>query len=360
MVEREGSPKVKGLRAAMPQSVGQRESGWSYGFRHPIGFIPQRTLSGFPSAGHMGHGRMGAPAVPKPQHHTVKQNKMLHAKPPKMPRIPNPSMGPKGVRKMGHFKPNPSMKPKMRLASEAKEPPEGAYSRQNSHETKDWFKEKPIKAGGPGSGRHKEILTALGYKFKGKMGESTPGDLYQHPISHRQVLVHESGAWATQRGKQIDNGTKMERYYAQYHPARDDQAIVHNRLEANQSELYGPAISHMHIQPIDTFHPPSLVKRGKQDHVPTDDPGETSDKYLDKTKRDSEDTKEFRMKLLKRQAPGGSPALIPARTTLIPEHSGVYLPTSMMSAEKPRPNQRPVNWNRQTRQRVSYQRRGCM
>ena len=39
--------------------------------------------------------------------------------------------------------------------------------------------------------------------------------------------------------------------------------------------------------------------------------------FLDKTKRDSPDTQEFRMKLLKRSAPGGLPAQIPARTTLI-------------------------------------------
>jgi|HubBroStandDraft_5_1064220.scaffolds.fasta_scaffold11642_2 hypothetical protein len=88
-------------------------------------------------------------------------------------------------------------------------------------------------------------------------------------------------------------------------------------------------MGHAHIDPVVWFHPPSLLKRKSNEslRVPTDDPGETKDTFLDKTKRDSPDTAEFRNKLLKRSAPGGLPAQIPARTTLVSPHAGWYQPT---------------------------------
>jgi hypothetical protein len=88
-------------------------------------------------------------------------------------------------------------------------------------------------------------------------------------------------------------------------------------------------MGHVHMEPNVWFHPPSLQKRHSKEslRVPTDDPREDKDDFLDVTKRDSPDTQEFRMKLLKRSAPGGLPAQIPARTTLLSPHQGFYQPT---------------------------------
>jgi hypothetical protein len=71
-------------------------------------------------------------------------------------------------------------------------------------------------------------------------------------------------------------------------------------------------MAHSHIEPHTWFHPPSLKK---PQHVPTDDPGETDDRFLDVTKRHSKDTEEMRNKMLKRSIPGGQPPQIPVRTT---------------------------------------------
>lgn len=88
-------------------------------------------------------------------------------------------------------------------------------------------------------------------------------------------------------------------------------------------------MGHVHMEPNVWFHPPSLTKRNSKEslRIPTDDPGENNDKFMDKTQRDDPKTQEFRMKILKRSAPGGLPAQIPARTTLISPHSGTYMPT---------------------------------
>lgn len=88
-------------------------------------------------------------------------------------------------------------------------------------------------------------------------------------------------------------------------------------------------MGHAHIDPVVWFHPPSLTKRRSNEslRIPTDDPGETNDKFGDVTQRDDPKVKEMRMKLLKRSAPGGLPAQIPARTTLLAPHSGWYQPT---------------------------------
>ena len=69
------------------------------------------------------------------------------------------------------------------------------------------------------------------------------------------------------------------------------------------------------------FHPPSLKKAKR---VPTDDPGEKDDSLLDVTKR--KEAHKQRMQLLKRSPPGGLPALIPARTTLVSPTLSTYVP----------------------------------
>ena len=67
------------------------------------------------------------------------------------------------------------------------------------------------------------------------------------------------------------------------------------------------------------FHPPSL--RNPQ-RVPSDQPGETDDRFLDVTKR--KQARKDQLKRLKRSAPGGAPAMVPVRTTGVEPHSAVY------------------------------------
>jgi hypothetical protein len=90
-------------------------------------------------------------------------------------------------------------------------------------------------------------------------------------------------------------------------------------------------MGHAHIDPMLWFHPPSLAKRNSKEslRIPTDDPGETNDKFGDVTQRDDPKVNEMRMKLLKRSAPGGLPAQIPARTTLISPHQASYMPSGI-------------------------------
>lgn len=113
-------------------------------------------------------------------------------------------------------------------------------------------------------------------------------------------------------------------------------------------------MSHVHIDPKVWFHPPSLKNA---DYVPGDDPGETDDKFGDVTKRNSNDTQEFRMKLLKRSSPGPMES-VPVRTTLIAPNSGVYMPGQITGSGMLK--QRPAKVIGAKRTHVSYNRRGCI
>jgi len=111
------------------------------------------------------------------------------------------------------------------------------------------------------------------------------------------------------------------------------------------------AYSTSNIDPVVWFHPPSLTKRlpNEETRVPSDDPREKNDKYLDVTKRKPQ---EERMKLTKRQQIPGGMTQIPARTTLIAPHTATYLPSSL-------------NAQRSRRRRnggafVAYGRQGCI
>jgi hypothetical protein len=103
-------------------------------------------------------------------------------------------------------------------------------------------------------------------------------------------------------------------------------------FKANKLKADGfgePMAGNMGSAHLDTnlwFTPPSLAKRGKGNHIPTDDPGEKNNKFLDVTKRNSKDTNTQRMKILKRAGPGGLPPQLPAHTTLIAPHTAAYLP----------------------------------
>lgn len=476
MVEREGVGKVPGLRAAMPQSSGQKQSGWQYGFRHPVGYLPTRQLAGLPSPGHGGHGHLGAPKVPASPHVHEPHHPVKAPPRPKMPHAPAKSIRGPLMKPAGHFKPNVSMPrvhmpkampsggmkmPKMRLSgTEAKEPPEGAYSKDNTHETKEWFEEKPMKAEGTSEGAQKgwDTRGRSENKWKNPYNPSWTKEQMEHwqqnahgtgkpvvwnpqdrsaiehyneafPQGHPMAVhVHldppdQPSSWHEKLPQGIDEETLKEleenfgykppmleaaggpgaanvgmitpksplgnwrhmkrqavgrhqgskthrnakhRNFDRFKKEVGEEAYRKRRVGAVEADDSGEptaTMQHIHIQPVDTYHPPSLVKRKKQTHVPVDDVGETDDKWLDVTKRNSKDTWEQRMKMLKRSAPGGAPAQIPARTTLIPEHSGIWLPTSMMSAARKKPlpnNQRPINWDKQPRQRTSYARRGCI
>ena len=112
------------------------------------------------------------------------------------------------------------------------------------------------------------------------------------------------------------------------------------------------ALQHAHLDSNMFFHPPSLRKDkdGKVNYVPTDDPGEKDDKYLDVTKR--KQAHKQRMDLLKRSTPGGDPPQIPVRTTLISPTLSTYVP---LLASTPK-RRRRINGG----MFVSYDRRGCL
>ncbi len=93
----------------------------------------------------------------------------------------------------------------------------------------------------------------------------------------------------------------------------------------DMGEPMAGALGHAHIEPESWFHPPSLTKRKKADYVPTDNPGEKDDRFLDVTKRKQAHTD--RMKRLKRSAPGGLPPYIPAVTTGLAPHQSSFAPT---------------------------------
>lgn len=104
-----------------------------------------------------------------------------------------------------------------------------------------------------------------------------------------------------------------------------------NKVKAfgDLGEPMAGSMGHAHIEPEFWFHPPS---QKRPDHVPVDDPGEKDNKFLDVDKRKEAHTD--RMKRLKRSAPGGLPAYIPAHTTLLAPHQANFAPTIATSAVK--------------------------
>src|ERR1035437_4205212 len=79
-----------------------------------------------------------------------------------------------------------------------------------------------------------------------------------------------------------------------------EQAMEVEKVRA----MEGPA-GMTHIDPVPTFHPPSLRKPKR---VPTDDPMEKDDEFLDVTKRKDKATQRFRMQQTKKHPTlGGIP-----------------------------------------------------
>jgi len=225
--------------------------------------------------------------------------------------------------------------------------------------------------------------TELGKRFS--LGEQFT---YQHPEGHRATVSvglrpqdnywaikhtsgHHSGKlYELKKAKKVIEGKMAAASEAAEPPvgalSRENDHEQEDWFDdpAKEKEIeadFEPTMQHAHLDVRQTFHPPSLEKRGRADHVPTDDPGETDDKYLDVTKRNSKDTEEQRMNLLRRSIPGGNPPLIPVKN--VAQHMPQAF-NMMMSVQKTKPKvmlkQRPVNWDKQAHQKVSYARRGCM
>jgi hypothetical protein len=152
--------------------------------------------------------------------------------------------------------------------------------------------ETTIKAGGPGSGRKSSAKGLNQWKSPEK----------------ERALAHK-------------NKNQLKLF-----PDRSDKLIRPPKIAAfgDQGEPMAGAQSWGYIDPMTWFAPPSLAKRGKGQKVPVDDPQEKDNKFMDVQRRNSKDTKEQRMKLLKRSKPGGIPPMVPVRTTAIATPSAYY------------------------------------
>ena len=211
-----------------------------------------------------------------------------------------------------------------------------------------------VDAGGVGSGRKPSPYRGLN-KLKSpekerEMARKNPKQMKLPFKAGEEMVERESGPISRQIGKRITKeGTQ---YCVQgdkdnlgcYPSLKKAQTVasggsfIQDDLKGSKKKIkkvksyadYGEpmagSMGHAHMDTNLWFTPPSLAKRGKGNHIPTDDPGEKDNKFLDVTKRNSKDTHKERMKLLKRSAPGGLPAQIPARTTLIAPHTASYQP----------------------------------
>jgi hypothetical protein len=270
--------------AGNPSQYGQ--TGWQYGKRSlapASGFVPTRSLAGFPTSPRGGHGvKRPQIKMPKPRHTPLGRGTATGMKmhPPKVAKVVRPS-----VPKVFH----PSM-PKATLPPQPK------------------------------------MATV-------KRPHIPSPSLSKSPLS-------KPPSWSQKTLAGNSETTKS--------------------LKGMEGEPIGGAYSTAHIDPAVWFRPPSLTKREKgpawQHAVPVDQPGEKNNKFLDVDKRNSPDTEDFRMKLLKRSTPGGSPPQIPVRTTLVSPHSAVYIPGPTFASAA------DLRMNRAVRQRrfTVYGRRGCI
>jgi hypothetical protein len=80
-----------------------------------------------------------------------------------------------------------------------------------------------------------------------------------------------------------------------------------------------------HIEPIPTFHPPSLKNPTR---IPADNPKEKSNKFLDKMMRKSKRTKKHRKELARHQGPQQMPHVT---TTGVSMHQQMYIPYATAS-----------------------------
>ncbi len=338
---------VGGIAAASNMPM----TGWQYGKRTlPVGYIPTKTLSGFPSG--KGGGRGGLPQTPhhgtpspKPKpagHHMT--NPSMHKGTGVKHKFANPSMH-KGIG-VGHRMPNHSFK-----APKAPKMPTMPYF-------------KGLRAGGPGSGRHKSPKALLkehdsfinhDMRYNSENNLRHDGVLYQWQkekisslLDNVRLTVNKTTG-GSQRSELLSKVKRAEEHLTDAHnsafkqdylSATNSQESAIMRLHqainsmlkedlaayADYGEPMAGALQHAHLDTNLWFHPPSLKNADK---IPTDDPKEKDNKFMDVTKR--KEAHKDRMKLLKRSSPGGLPALIPAHTTLLSPHQAAYTP-GMFSA----------------------------
>ena len=107
-------------------------------------------------------------------------------------------------------------------------------------------------------------------------------------------------------------------------PSFKPQKLTASKLErAMQAVIGAPGVYEGgmgHLDSTPGFHPPSLKKPKR---VPTDDPMEKDDTYLDVTKRKSKATKKMRDERTRRVA---VPLQLPGAPTAVQHHTGVNIP----------------------------------
>jgi len=160
----------------------------------------------------------------------------------------------------------------------------GSMRTMSMHEFRKWVApQKKIAAGGPGSGRHKEI-------------DKRPSDKAMREARYdpRQTSLYGPG-----HEKELQEQKKLKKVKA------DGE--------------WGHGIGQAHYDAVPSFHPPSLKKAKR---VPTDDPMEKDNKFLDVTQRKSKAVKKMRTRLTKQHNTLGG---IPPNTALN-SHSGIFMP----------------------------------
>lgn len=215
-----------------------------------------------------------------------------------------------------------------------------------------------VKAGGPGSGRHKVGDTVKAYpngdKIKHviainydnrktgeydaqphypqhfiKVGNSPDSDPKKTSWSRAQDYIKAAGPPSIKF--KIPSPFKVpEQHGTKPAPSRMNKVgkrypnkLNAKKINADWGEPNAGAYQHAHLDTNLFFHPPSLKN---PDYIPTDDPGEKDNKFLDVSKRRAKSTEMQRMKMLKRSTPGGNPPNVPVRTTLISPTLNSYLP----------------------------------
>jgi len=142
-----------------------------------------------------------------------------------------------------------------------------------------------VKAGGPGSGRHKEL-----YDKKAEQARETAR------FDKRQTSLY-----GPEHEKELQKLKKKKGLKA----------------EVGEPSTYSGGYGH--IDPVPSFHPPSLKKAKR---VPTDDPQERDNSFLDVTNRKDRATKRMRDRLTKQHNTlGGIPP-----NTAVNHHTGMFLP----------------------------------
>jgi len=290
----EAEAKLRTIMGTKVEAGQYGQSGWQYGRRMHIGYIPQRTISGFPrNPGSTGmRRRSGGSGMGMGS------------------RLPSGGMGRsigRGARLEGYGT------------------SEGVTKEWDTRGRKGW----------------------MSYPLKAKLYGIDK--LITDPAEHDRLK-----ALLTNDPMGVESNREVKKVLTKAASKQGYRGFVYSEgeLKAEYGEPMTGNMSHSHIDPVVWFHPPSLSSRYKNEdlRIPTDNPRETNDKFMDVTKRNSKETNEQRMKLLKRSSPGPQ---VPVRTTAIEPHSGVYQPSALFGSSWPARG-------RQGRNFTSYDRRGVL